>query len=52
MRNYLKSSNVSLNQKRYPIIIPHIKRSKTLEKLNQIKLDNKDLHGSIVVLHR
>jgi len=29
-----------------------LKRSKTLKKLNQIKLDNKDLHGSIVVVHR
>jgi hypothetical protein len=29
-----------------------LKRSKTMEKLNQIKSDNKDLHGSIVVLYR
>jgi len=29
-----------------------LKISKTLEKLNQIKSDNKDLHGSIVVLYK
>jgi hypothetical protein len=29
-----------------------LKRSKTMKKLHQIKSDNKDLHGSIVVLHR
>jgi hypothetical protein len=29
-----------------------LKRSKTLKKLNPIKSDNKNLHGSIVVLHR
>jgi hypothetical protein len=28
-----------------------LKRSKTLKKLNQIKSDNKDLYGSIVLLH-
>jgi hypothetical protein len=29
-----------------------LKRIKTLKKLNPIKSDNKNLHGSIVVLHR
>jgi hypothetical protein len=53
MWNYFKSSNVSLNHKRYPRIIPQkLKKSKTLKKLNQIKSDNKDLHGSIAVLHQ
>jgi predicted small secreted protein len=28
-----------------------LKRSKTIEILNSIKSDNKNLHGSIVVLH-
>jgi hypothetical protein len=28
-----------------------LKRSKTIEILNPIKSDNKNLHGSIVVLH-